>query len=776
MKFTKLVRFLALKLPHYSIFLVIPAIFMLAGCQLSRSAQELPGIFDWSYADLRAVDASDATQPGQDLVATYARLNGQSFQIRLDFLDLGRLPDEDIFIALDTNAGGRSDLPDGAASDLSTDIQWDYLVKIPPTGSVDFVNDRLLAVYGAELMIVRDHTLDCVVVSLDRNALPVGYATTRLQILIASRDDAVVLDKSAAFSLDAPSPARAKVIFAFWNTFNPYTPATTLRSWAGAHSGPRRSRHGLEYLLEQLEQAKYPVFLLDLLDQQNLPALDYIGAIPQIRSLVQRGNLVLPVFPSHPAWYSWVNYVPNSIENMLPGNMVINIKDETNYIDNYDNKISNLFLLLTSSVNKISSHIYFGVNDYAHNTNNYCPIAMNYTGATYSLIPLSLECRKLILSTSTGSPTLPLVLGGDFSTSVLGTPGVISDVFKFIDGHPWIQVITLEDLASSSNSSPSNLIPNVFDSPLVEYVPVDGASSAQQAVQEKIFNDLQKSPSNPLTSLAWEVYDRLTAPASMQLTSLRSNYLGSIGEIISAAQWAAQPVSVSTCAEDMDLDGINECVISNSNVYIIIDPDGGFIPFVFFNDDHGVHQVIGPSWELAVGLSDPSTWDLSAGMRSEPSQVLGAMAAPLIQFDKYDFVIDGNKIELDSVELAMRKYVEVFPNRFHLDIQVESGAMPAVTIPLIVDPWARYSSGWGGLYSGSQGSMSYTWGLHPGLQVKILLSSPIEVFPINASRRALQLPEDPNYDYGRGAYLPYPLTLLETNSGSSVSIDVIFAP
>ena len=65
-----------------------------------------------------------------------------------------------------------------------------------------------------------------------------------------------VIDQTDPTNIDAPSPSRAKVIFGFWNTFSSSSPAETLRSWAGAHSGPLSGRHGLKYLLETASQSK----------------------------------------------------------------------------------------------------------------------------------------------------------------------------------------------------------------------------------------------------------------------------------------------------------------------------------------------------------------------------------------------------------------------------------------------------------------------------------------------------------------------------------------
>jgi hypothetical protein len=57
----------------------------------------------------------------------------------------------------------------------------------------------------------------------------------------------------------------------------------TLRSWDGAHTGPRGERHGLRYLLEAAETHRIPLLLLDLRTLPNLSALDAAGILGEIK-------------------------------------------------------------------------------------------------------------------------------------------------------------------------------------------------------------------------------------------------------------------------------------------------------------------------------------------------------------------------------------------------------------------------------------------------------------------------------------------------------------
>ena len=56
------------------------------------------------------MDPIDAVEPDQDLIAVYTRRNDHSFQMRLDFLDLDKYLGKDIYIPIDTNPGGETQI------------------------------------------------------------------------------------------------------------------------------------------------------------------------------------------------------------------------------------------------------------------------------------------------------------------------------------------------------------------------------------------------------------------------------------------------------------------------------------------------------------------------------------------------------------------------------------------------------------------------------------------------------------------------------------------
>ncbi len=283
---------------HKHFILAAVVLLMLAilstGCQSIVLPMQQESLLEWKYADLRLLDPMDAATPGNDLVAMYTRTMEDSFQIRLDFLALGEDLENDIYIPIDTNPGGTFALLTHDNSEIRSDLQWDYLLKITRTGDAGIIDSQYAPVNGPLLFVIFDSSQDRIIIDVMHNHLPIYPGITRLQAIVTTPGSSIVADRSAIFAIDSPPPPRVQVVFAFWDTFSASTPAQALRSWAGAHSGPMSSRHGLKYLLDAAERHHTTVFLLDLLTQENLSALDYMHAISQIRDLASRGIIGLP--------------------------------------------------------------------------------------------------------------------------------------------------------------------------------------------------------------------------------------------------------------------------------------------------------------------------------------------------------------------------------------------------------------------------------------------------------------------------------------------------
>jgi len=756
--------------------LIILSIYLIA-CQPIQ--QKLIGGTSerWKYSDLQLLDPVDALKPEQDLIALYTRVNDQSFQIRVDFLDLISPSSQDIYIAMDTNPGGSGQIATINDSSLEVNINWDYLISIPASGKVQVINSHQEPVDGMGLLILRDTFQDAIVLSFNQKTLPINWNLTKLQVIVTSPNQQVAVDQIGPISIDSPSPSKVRVLFVFWNTFSSTTPAETLRSWAGAHSGPMSSRHGLKYLLDDAARTKSTVFLLDLLKPETMSALDYLNVLPRIRALVNQGVIGLPgTVPFSEIIPTGMNYSGRSelninaiwhIQKNINSVMLTNISDLCLFEESYECNENNVLFL--------SDYDYAQIID-----SNICSLSFSNEIETLELPELLYGCKaRFILSGISNSPH-PVIIGGDFSNSLLGDPAISSALFTYIYNHPWIHIETITDIKMDLVTQPktpltlfSSRADTTHNSSPETRPEINPFTSSND---HPIYTALLEAPGNQFTDLAWQIFASLTQPSSPDLAPLGVNYIGQIGFIVAAAKWADRPTAIATCNIDLDYDGKKECILSTKEIFLTIEPEGGYVPFVFTRDARGNHQIIGPTWEFILGISDPSVWDPTYGVQSDPDQILGAFFDGFNDWQLYKFEVGDNNIIINRVDMAMRKSFSITDGKIHVDVQAPSTSVKVTQIPLVIDPWMRFTSGWGNQYTFTQTPVGYQWGLNSINLVEIRTSTQSFFYPFNISHDSLDFPEDPNFEYSRGHYLPYPIALAEIHSFGNYSVDIIINP
>lgn len=725
--------FISIKARYLVFSFVLLLILGVSGCQSPKNIQETEGLMEWNYADMRLLDPVDTINPDQELIAVYTRIYKKSFQIRLDFLDLADRFGKDIYIPIDTNSGGADQIRTANTNTIGADIAWDYLIKITSSGIIQIINPFNVVQERPELFLIYDSLQDRLVIDVINNDLPIYFGQTKIQVIIAEPESAAVADKCDPFLVDDLSPARAQVVLAFWNTFSSVTPAQALRSWAGAHSGPASSRHGLKYLLDSASRTNLPIYLVDFSTQENYSALAYLGVINKVVDLDDR-----------------------RIINIIKSNRFDNINRNSFFVDN--------------------NNWNFGDNDYAklskfYDICNLLPgnIFINKNDG------MSLACKRLLIIIATERSPTHLVLGGDFTNSSFGIPAASNEIFSYFATHPWIQILTSDQLITEGYSTSDNLVdPEVSQSKLtINYDPQHISSSTiTDPVQQVIFDGLLLSPDNKITQLAWRVYNSLIQPSSAQLLEVRKKYIGQLGGLIAAAKWVSGPSKIQDCSHDIDYDNVIECVFANNGLYAIIDPEGGYISLVFSIDEQGIHQIIGPTWEFYVGLSDPSSWNPSLGIRSDSAQILGAFQDSFIRWQKYDPQFSGESLVLTSEDGAKTKSVSISGNKIHIEIHSLDQSTRMFQIPLVIDPWIRFSPDWGDDYYGVSTPYSYQWGIKYSETVSIYSSNNISAYAFNDTKSMMSKPEDPNFDYSRGHYLPFPMALVEIQATDKLSIDI----
>ena len=107
-----------------------------------------------------------------------------------------------------------------------------------------------------------------------------------------------------------------------------------------------------------------------------------------------------------------------------------------------------------------------------------------------------------------------------------------------------------------------------------------------------------------------------------------------------------------------------------------------------------------------------------------------------------------------------------------MQVAYSSTSPISVKISLGIDPWHRYKAGWGDGYRETFLPGKLVWSLDPDMQISIKTTGEITANAFNASRTILSNPEDPNFDYPVGHFIPFPLMLVEVNGRDHFTIDI----
>lgn len=746
----------------------------------------------WDYADLRAVGAADAAIPELDLVAVSMRQIGTEQQIRLDLLDLSPQVDYDLYLAFDNAPGGTTTLP----LQVTAALEWDVLLAFLAEGEVKAFQpgaageDGYIPLAGLGLRLMRDPVQDTLIIGVDHTALTravpgsAGLAFD-LQIFLAPAGTLEPADVLGPVSSAGPPPPPARVLLAFWNSLPAYTPAQALRRWDGAHTGPLGGRHGLYNLLRTARSKRTPVVLLDLKSPASLAALDALGGLNMVQSMAAAGQLVLPeTLPAFPQAVESTAPAPlvSSPLAAPPGWAIERALTEHRQVGITFGLPASPFLYLPSETviplagSAADRQVVFipfmageselqPVMPYRWRSGRAIPIPVS-KAVTQQVTSagLALEVRRALVRTAglagAARPGMEpfLVLGGDLPASAWGNPGIARTALDYLATRPWLKLLSAHDLLTSQ---PASTAPASGEPP-------------DRVSQAPVMNELAYAPSNPLSTAAWQAYLALLTPLSpnpTELLALRANYLGQVDMLLAAARWAEDDSSQAAC-HDIDHDGGQECVLASSDFFALFEKDSAVLAYAFTRTPGGVHQLIGPSSQLGVGWSDPTTWDLSQGMLSDPAVIPGAFAGQ--PGEVYQTDIAAGSLAFTSVDNTHRKIFRLIPGG--LSVKYHSSSPHLVRIPLVLDPWERFAPGWSSRYLQKQMPGSWLFELAPTLRVEIKTAAPVQVYPFTESQRYFKEPEDPNRDYPTGHFQPFPLTLVEVSSPGDLYLEIQVIP
>jgi hypothetical protein len=481
-------------------------------------------------------------------------------------------------------------------------------------------------------------------------------------------------------------------LLTFYDTFAARFPAEALRSWDGAHSGPRGERHGLKHLLDAVEQYRVPIVLLDLKTPASLSALDAMGVLPRIQQMERDGLLILPDqegqeplfgLPSSP--FSWGGIVSRP----------------------------------TFAFTSDPSHIYRPL----FSQTTYLPVAAESDSSQPTSDGASLEVRRALLETALNEDESDLlVLGGSLRDSTWGSPDMVGATLAYFASRPYIHVLTADDLLN---------FPARPGQPEIRSLPRDESLAQLESH-----------------------YRRLTEPV-----------------LKFAENWQGAPLS--SCASDLDNDNQPECVLANEQYLAVLDPQGARLTYFFSVGQTGreasrrgnlrsLYQFVGPSWQAAVGLGDPSGWDLSTGEAADPGAYPGAFTDLDDPFVAYQPAIAGDRLVFTSLDGARIKTFTLTETGIEASYRARE---PVTTqIPLLVEPGTRFTPDWAGKYIQETTPGGVAWGLGNGPMVRVQAQGQITMRAFNESLSLLAGPEGPDFSYPAGHYVPFPMAVVEVEA------------
>ncbi len=770
------------------LFLFILAL-LLAGCQARPAVPALPG---WEYQDVKLLDPVDAAQPAQDITAAYLQPAGHELDLRVDLLDQDLTPAVDLYLALDYTTGGKDDLPIQAMAGLP----WDSLVCIPAHGSLQVLDTAWHPQAGWALRVLRDAEQD--ELSIRLRLAPQAQRRLSVQIFSTAPGSPALADQTHVFRLQDPPPPPANVLFAFWDVYPAYTPATALRRWSGAHTGPLGGSHGLGQLLRNAEQAGIPLALLDLKTPFALAALDMMGEMPRIQRMLQADQLILPELlpgaqpaPSTPSFglaNSRFAFGPaGSLPAGQPGYALARWSGLSQPAATLTPRETRPFVR-TANPTWLALPVGAAL-----------PTAVDPGGVT-------LQMRQALSAIAQpakrgGAPSV-LLLGGSLPESTWGAPLQARLGFRYIQRHPWIQVLDAGGLAAQVRAGAVLQTAPPARGRAAENDPAAVSTTAGAQTPSRVGNSLYQpalpeaeeqalraalaqAPANPLRQAAWEAYTALYAPVypvSAQLPALRASYISQVWALLAAAAWAEKPSTQLTCQADIDRDGSPDCLLADQSIYLQFSREGT-LQYAFIRQEQpggpAVHQWIGPSSQLITGLSDPATWQVQAGLSADPQVIPGASYQPGQYYPPGRTTIEvltGQPLGLVFDSLEAQKSFTWDSRLLQVSYRVKTpGAAGKVRIPLLLDPWERFSPGWARRYAfqAEAGGQAITGQLQGSMQVRIH-GQGLKVISFLDALPALSRPEDPDQDYPAGHYLPFPLALVEAPVQGRLELQIEF--
>ncbi len=685
-------------------------------------------------------------------------------------------PDSKVLVAIDSQPGGAKQIP--GLIGVDADFNWDSLIEINKADQIFVINSDGAIENNLRLWAIRNRQQDNLVLSFACSLLQPAYPHNKIQVFLVNESASAPgrsIDKSTAVNWDSPPPPPVQVLLYFYNTFAGLTPAQALKHWDGAHTGPDSARHGLVHLLKAAEDQRIPVLLADLATPQNLSALDYMGLTASIRNLEDQGLAIIPDVSTislssnptiHlPTWVYQVNseYNRNVRMRFNLGESEIWTAQEWPGSLNFPNGYQFIFPQTISSQLAAKICNWGSIKVFCSITNKpktELPPDLDSQG-------LTTDVKRLLLSQAGKGDQQFIILGGDFGESAWGNVDEPQLAFSYVKNHPWIRFLGLYDLQTMPASFDDTIrLPNVPQ----QAIPItfENGLTSQELVG-KIIDETLASKTNPLSDAEWQMFFQMLDSPDPKRHLLTTYSMREVGYLFAAARWAESPREITNCDEDIDWDGIGDCILASQNIFLAFQNKGGSLVVGFIKEKDGYHQFAAPSYQVANGLSDAFRWTPEQGVYGDPDALGASIVEPSFKNIQFQNNSKPGQISFANPDGRIRKDYILKPNGVSINYILQTPQI--VQIQLTIDPWLRFSPGWSNQFY-SQGLSNQLFIRQNSIAIQLSSNLELQSNIFSTSRQYMTNPEDPNFDYGLGHYQLFPYSLVTVNGHGEFWIDI----
>lgn len=328
-----------------------------------------------------------------------------------------------------------------------------------------------------------------------------------------------------------------------------------------------------------------------------------------------------------------------------------------------------------------------------------------------------------------------LSLGGDLALSTWGTGEYASPALAWLAARPYFAAsadVLLQPLLSNSQTdSPCSPDPN-----RLAFWPI-GASFPSSELQ--IAWLMRRSPSvNPALAAVYSANDAWS-------------------EVF---RWRQNPAAGQGCRGRF-------CWLASNHFLAFFDLQGGKLTHLW----HDEEQLLGPTSQFFVGLSDESQWNVQAGLAADPAQVTGSFAESQAPFRPYRVA----SLKAGSLRLQAGNVSRTF-TLSDAGLQLTTDSPLETLLALTVTPARRFSSGWADCFQilEREGRLGLGWRCGAMAWVQAPAGAILSIESPLAAPALLSSPEDPNRSLPAGFFLPFGVNLLHLRLAAGQS--VIIAP